>query len=117
MTYIKSMTFLIIFTLVTIYYFSLICLTRIYGYLCNKRLNTSDYHLIATKWAQSFFNLIPGWKLIINGKHNIPKHRKDYIIVANHESAVDILAIYFLNIQFRWLAKKESFIVTMMGKT
>ena len=116
MNYIKSFAFITIFSLVTVYYFSLNCLLKAYYYIWNKRFTKSNYHLLATGWAQSFFNLIPGWRLTINGRHNIPKRKKSYIIIANHESAVDILAIYFLNIQFRWLAKKESFQVPLIGQ-
>jgi 1-acyl-sn-glycerol-3-phosphate acyltransferase len=83
-----------------------------------KTFTANDYHLMASGWAQTLFKTIPGWNINIRGKEHIPSIKQtNYIIVANHESAVDILAIYFLNIQFRWLAKKEIFKFPLIGHT
>ena len=46
-------------------------------------------------------------KVFVKGKENIAK-KKSYLIIANHQTLWDILLIYgFLNIDFRFLMKKE----------
>jgi 1-acyl-sn-glycerol-3-phosphate acyltransferase len=74
---------------------------------------SSDVHRVATLWARSIMTSIPGWKINIEGRENLSN--QPCVIVANHESATDILAMYYLGIQFRWLAKKEVFRVPFMG--
>ena len=49
------------------------------------------------------------------GKENITK-RQSYIIVANHQSQYDIVALYgWLGIDFRWIMKKELRKVPILG--
>ena len=62
------------------------------------------------------FKSIPIWSLKIDGHKNIPQAGQSYIIVANHESATDILAIYQLGIQFRWLLKDSIFRLPLLNK-
>jgi len=72
-------------------------------------------HDIATRWGRSILNGVPGWKVEIEGKENLPSEETPYVLVANHESATDILAIYFLGIQFRWLSKDSMFRLPLIG--
>lgn len=51
----------------------------------------------------------------IHGEEHLPKDREPMVIVANHESITDIWAMYFLGMQFRWLAKEEAFRIPGVG--
>ncbi|GAF04405.1 lysophospholipid acyltransferase family protein [Saccharicrinis fermentans] len=57
-------------------------------------------------WAKTVAFFTP-MRVKVSGKENIKKGRS-YVIVANHQSAYDIFALYgFLGIDFRWIMKKE----------
>lgn len=112
---VKSCLFLALLSLTTLYYCTLIKLKTLLALIKNKKTSTDDVHNIASKWGRSLFSLVPGWNIKIHNKDNLPKGKVSYVIVANHESGADILAIYFLNIQFRWLAKKELFKTPLIG--
>jgi 1-acyl-sn-glycerol-3-phosphate acyltransferase len=75
--------------------------------LTGQELDGRRHHRVATFWGQTVFKLTPGWRIEIDGMENIPKDRDPVVVVANHESMADILALFFLNTQFRWFAKYE----------
>jgi len=59
---------------------------------------------------------VTGVRLEIEGKEKITKGQA-YVIVANHQSHFDALAIVLtLGIQFRWVAKKELLKVPLFGQ-
>ena len=59
-------------------------------------------------------SLNPLWKFRVSG--NIPTDpRRPYIVVANHESFVDILLISHLPFEMKWLSKVENFRIPVMG--
>jgi 1-acyl-sn-glycerol-3-phosphate acyltransferase len=72
-------------------------------------------HDVAVKWGQALINIMPGWKITIDGKENLPPKDAVFVLVSNHESMADICAIYFLGIQFRWLSKSGVFKVPIVG--
>ncbi len=55
------------------------------------------------------------WKRRIKGLENIDKN-KSYVIVINHNSMADILALYFLPLNFRWVSKREVFRMPYIGQ-
>ena len=50
----------------------------------------------------------------MSGLENIDKN-KTYIIVANHQSMADIIIIYLIKTQFKWVAKESLFKVPFAG--
>ncbi|MBI4549813.1 MAG: 1-acyl-sn-glycerol-3-phosphate acyltransferase [Candidatus Omnitrophica bacterium] len=71
-------------------------------------------HKIAVFWGTVILNANPYWKLNITGKEKI---RRDapYLLIANHSSMTDILCVYHLGMQFKWIAKAELFRVPFFG--
>lgn len=112
----KSIGFLLFFFSITFYFFLIMWSERLYYYFKRIPYTSELAHSLATRWGQSFLNLMPGWTLVVEGKEHLPKQKKPYVIVANHESGTDILAIYFLGIQFRWLSKDSIFKIPMIGQ-
>ena len=55
------------------------------------------------------------WKRRIKGLENIDKS-KSYVIAINHNSMADILALYFLPLNFRWVSKREVFRIPYVGQ-
>ena len=62
-----------------------------------------------------FWYGVPTWRRKIEGLENIDK-KKSYVIVINHNSMTDILALYFLPLNFRWVSKREVFRIPYVGQ-
>ena len=74
-------------------------------------------HDIATQWGTGILKFTPGWEFEVTGMENIPNlDEKPVVLVANHQSSVDILALYTLGVQFRWLSKIEVFRLPFVGQ-
>ena len=72
-------------------------------------------HQVSIAWARGIIAWNPIWKLVVTGLGNVRKG-KNYIVVANHQSLLDILAVCAaLPLNFKFLAKKELFYVPFMG--
>jgi len=62
--------------------------------------------LSGVMWAKTVAFFTP-MRVKVEGRENIVKGQS-YVIVANHQSAYDIFALYgFIGIDFRWIMKKE----------
>jgi 1-acyl-sn-glycerol-3-phosphate acyltransferase len=72
-------------------------------------------HKIAAVWGRAIIHMMPGWRVTVKGRENLPPDGKPMVFVANHESMSDIWAMYFLKVQFRWLSKEEVFKVPFIG--
>lgn len=71
-------------------------------------------HMMGTFWAWHYQSLIPFWKLHLQGREKIP-WRRPVILVANHRSLVDILALYKIRRPFKWTSKDENFRLPFIG--
>ena len=115
MKWFRSGLFYTVVWLVTPYYAIRSSIAYYVDFLRGGKTPSNASHEVSTKWAKTIMRFTPGWKINIEGRENIPKSGKACVLVANHESAIDILVIYYLGIQFRWLAKKEIFKVPLIG--
>jgi 1-acyl-sn-glycerol-3-phosphate acyltransferase len=115
--YLKSIAFLSLIYLVTLWYFLPLCFKHLMGFFTGYRVSDREMHAQATRWGKRLFTLVPGWAIQIKGLEYLPKDQvESYVIVANHESAVDILVLYYLGLQFRWLAKDTIFRMPVIGQ-
>jgi 1-acyl-sn-glycerol-3-phosphate acyltransferase len=71
-------------------------------------------HMMGTFWAWHYQSLIPFWKLRLEGRKKIPWNRP-VILVANHRSLIDILALYKIRRPFKWTSKDENFRLPFIG--
>jgi len=71
-------------------------------------------HLLACLWGSIPIWLFPGWKTIIIGRKKF-SNRKSYVVVANHQSQLDILLSFGLFKHFKWISKVEVFKVPFIG--
>ncbi len=84
-------------------------------------LNKSDFDVASHNWTciwgKTIINLMPWWRVYIEGFENIPSETSNnkLVIVANHESMTDIWILCYLHFQFRWLSKAEVFKVPIIG--
>jgi len=71
-------------------------------------------HMMGTFWAWHYQSLVVFWKLDLKGREKIPWNRP-LVLVANHRSLVDILALYKLRRPFKWVSKAENFKLPFVG--
>ncbi|MDD5085719.1 MAG: lysophospholipid acyltransferase family protein [Candidatus Omnitrophica bacterium] len=70
-------------------------------------------HAYATFWAKWLVWTMPIWKVKVVGKSNIGKG--PYVFISNHQSLGDILCLYFIDRQFKFVAKKILFDAPFLG--
>jgi 1-acyl-sn-glycerol-3-phosphate acyltransferase len=71
-------------------------------------------HWIATVWARTVRLLHPAWGIERHGFEHA-RGRGPFVIVANHESTMDILALYQLPVGFKWISKAANFHLPFLG--
>jgi len=71
-------------------------------------------HRFTCLWGSLYTWVNPGWRVRIEGRHRI---RRDgvYVLVANHQSLVDILVLFRLFTHYKWVSKIENFRVPFIG--
>lgn len=96
------------------------CIMGMFIYFFHKMIGSEDptkaVHRNSTRWGKSVFRIMIGWKISVTGQENLPKDGEACVFVCNHQSNVDILVLYFLERQFRWLSKIEVFKLPFIGK-
>ena len=71
-------------------------------------------HWLSSLWGRAVFLCHPLWRIRVEGANRLDP-RQHYIFVANHQSLLDIVALYHLNRQFKWVAKEELFGIPFLG--
>lgn len=72
-------------------------------------------HKTAVAWAKAIVYTSPVWSFKIRGTEYIDP-KKHYVIVANHQSLLDILVVLAaLKPHFKFMAKKELFSIPFIG--
>ncbi|HJQ82843.1 MAG TPA: lysophospholipid acyltransferase family protein [Candidatus Binatia bacterium] len=71
-------------------------------------------HRFTCFWASLYTWLNPAWRVRVEGRDKI---RPDaaYVMVANHQSLLDILVLFRLFVHFKWVSKVENFRVPCIG--
>ena len=71
-------------------------------------------HRFTCFWASLYTWLNPAWRVHVEGRDRI---RPDvaYVMVANHQSLLDILVLFRLFVHFKWVSKIENFRVPCIG--
>jgi len=67
-------------------------------------------------WGALYFWTNPFWSISINGREKFATDQP-YVIVSNHLSAIDVLAVSLLFRHFKWVSKIENFKIPFIGWT
>lgn len=68
-----------------------------------------------SRWlCYSWWYAPPTWRHRIEGIEHVDK-KKPYVIVLNHSSMADIMSLYFVPLNFRWVSKAEVFKMPYIG--
>lgn len=65
-------------------------------------------------WSDAVIGLNPFWSIKVKGLENLDR-KKTYLIIANHQSMADIVVLYQIKSQFKWVAKASLFSVPFIG--
>ncbi len=71
-------------------------------------------HRFTCFWASLYTWLNPIWQVTVDGRDKI-KSGVTYVMVANHQSLLDILVLFRLSRHFKWVSKIENFRVPAVG--
>ncbi len=71
-------------------------------------------HQFTCFWASLYTWLNPVWRVRVVGREKI-RSDETYVMVANHNSLLDILVMFRLFVHFKWVSKVENFRVPVVG--
>ncbi len=71
-------------------------------------------HWYAYTWANHLQLASPYWRILVEHGERM-RADQAYVLVCNHQSSGDILAMFSLRKQFRWVAKRSLFAVPFLG--
>lgn len=70
-------------------------------------------HRFVCGWCHLYLRFWPGWRVRVEGRHNLPPG--PCVMVANHQSMADILALMGLRADFKFVSKASLFQVPLVG--
>lgn len=65
-------------------------------------------------WSEAIIRMNPFWSIKISGREKIDPKRT-YVMTANHQSLGDIVVLYKIRAQFKWVSKESLFRVPFLG--
>ena len=71
-------------------------------------------HPVISAWAKSILTVYPMMRVRIEGADHIQNDRT-YVLVANHQSVADIIAVLHLSHPFKFIAKHDLFWIPFFG--
>ncbi|MBI4843361.1 MAG: 1-acyl-sn-glycerol-3-phosphate acyltransferase [Nitrospirae bacterium] len=109
---ILSIIFLIFFFTTSAVFFLIAFIIWLLTVLFDRRL--AFLHLFTSFWGYFYMWATPAWPVSIKGREKIRKEEA-YVIVANHQSQLDILSAFGLFVHFKWVSKAEVFNLPFVG--
>jgi len=71
-------------------------------------------HRLTCFWGSLYTWLNPAWPVEVTGREKIDP-AETYVMVANHQSLLDILVLFRLFRHFKWVSKVENFSIPCIG--
>jgi 1-acyl-sn-glycerol-3-phosphate acyltransferase len=71
-------------------------------------------HQFTCFWASLYSWFNPAWRVHVEGREKI-RSGATYVMVANHQSLLDILVLFRLFAHFKWVSKIENFRIPCIG--
>jgi 1-acyl-sn-glycerol-3-phosphate acyltransferase len=71
-------------------------------------------HQLTCFWASMYTWLNPVWPVTVIGREKIDSDQT-YVMIANHQSLLDILVLFRLFAHFKWVSKIENFNIPCVG--
>ena len=112
MKYIHSFLIWVMMGFLTFCLFMAVFILEIFYFPFDKQRKVA--HTQSYWWSDCLIAMNPFWKLTVRGLENIDRS-KTYVIVANHQSLADIVVLYKIRMQFKWIAKDSLYMVPCIG--
>jgi 1-acyl-sn-glycerol-3-phosphate acyltransferase len=107
-----SMIYAVYFFVLAIIFLPVIVVLSAISPLIDKRKRLQN--ALTGKYMFHMLTISPGWTFTYQGLENL-KAGGPYVLVANHQSLADIVALYGMNYPLRWVAKDDLFAVPFLG--
>jgi 1-acyl-sn-glycerol-3-phosphate acyltransferase len=107
-----SMVFWLFMTVSSIVLFPVAVLIWLVTWPFDRRLRV--LHQFTCFWASLYTWLNPAWRVRVEDLHKICPD-ETYVMVANHQSLLDILVMFRIFAHFKWVSKIENFRVPFIG--
>lgn len=104
--------YLVFISITSMLFFVVALLIRLLTFPFDKRRIVQS--LFSSFWASFYLWCMPAWKVRKTGTGKLDLS-KNYVIVSNHQSQLDILLAFNLFYPFRWVSKKEVFHIPVIG--
>ncbi len=72
-------------------------------------------HELSRALTMLFFATPPRWRATVKGLEHVDRN-KAYVIVMNHRAMLDIGALYYVPLNFRWVSKREIYKMPFFGQ-
>ena len=72
-------------------------------------------HRLTCVWGWLYTACNPAWRVEVGGRERF-RPEEVYVVVANHQSLLDILVVFRLFRHFRWVSKIENFRIPIVGQ-
>jgi 1-acyl-sn-glycerol-3-phosphate acyltransferase len=107
--------------LLSIYVWSVVVIATIITFFITAILHPFDpdqkmSHQVACLWGKTIFAANPFWRLKVMGKKNL-RGTEGSVLVANHMSLADIVTVFCIGNEFKWIAKSSLFKIPFFGWT
>jgi 1-acyl-sn-glycerol-3-phosphate acyltransferase len=70
-------------------------------------------HALICRWGHQYLRVWPLWRVEVEGRERLPK--EPCVIIANHQSMADIIAVLGLYYPFKFVSKGSLFAVPVLG--
>jgi 1-acyl-sn-glycerol-3-phosphate acyltransferase len=107
-----AILFLVFFGLTSAVFFIVALVIWALTVLVDRRLII--LHLFTSFWASLYLWAMPAWCVHVDGRRR-EAWTRNYVIVSNHQSQLDILVAFHLFIPFKWVSKAEVFNLPFIG--
>ncbi len=71
-------------------------------------------HQFTNLWGSSYLWVSPYWKIRVEGRHRCQPGQA-YVMVANHQSTLDIVVMHCTFLHFKWVSKASNFNLPFIG--
>ena len=72
-------------------------------------------HRFTCWWGASYTWFSPVWTVRLHGRDRIDPNAR-YLLVANHQSLLDILVMFRMRKPYKWVSKRENFRIPIVGQ-
>ena len=111
---IYTIFFAIFFISTSILFYPIALLIWLFTVLFDKKLKF--LHLFTQFWGIMYIKIVPSWSHKVINRHKADKNQT-YIMISNHLSNMDILAISGLFLHYKWVSKFEVVKIPFVGWT